>query len=360
MEIDDTAEELARSKLKTIITFVEGMKMHIEKDGRRIRDYKKVLLGQKYKVEDVLEQLENIITQLTLFVSESPTAAQVLDLDNLSGMRSETIKGDSLAWKRLHLYLLKLLIQNRYMFDYLKFEILRAELDANAELSNRWVLWEQKRSQNDLIKLGCIDGLVEEAVSLGSTMRGLQRKEDNNEPEFEHNPWAITQREVFMSGRVNQDNLDVLQEMADKGKEKIDRRVLFPGVTVVHLNEDDSQEVFQAEHKSRNTLHNITFKLKLDAEMGRHSAYSREKDMYGTLKTCMDLHKLMDGSPEYRNQALITRFVGKIEHYYKEKDPALDQDIHYVVAKQIHPKYDLIMDWQYKVKFGKEPEAVGK
>ena len=93
-------------------------------------------------------------------------------MDNLSGMRSETIKGDSLAWKKLHLYLLRLMVQNRYIFDYLKFEVLRAELDFNAELSNRWVLWDQKKSQNDLINLGCIAGMIEEAVNLGSKMRG--------------------------------------------------------------------------------------------------------------------------------------------------------------------------------------------
>ena len=41
-----------------------------------------------------------MVEKLSHFVEESPTAAQVLDLDNLSGMKSETIKGDSLAWKR--------------------------------------------------------------------------------------------------------------------------------------------------------------------------------------------------------------------------------------------------------------------
>lgn len=47
-DIDDNAEELARAKLKAIINFLDGMKAHIEKEGRRTRDYKKVLVGQKY------------------------------------------------------------------------------------------------------------------------------------------------------------------------------------------------------------------------------------------------------------------------------------------------------------------------
>jgi hypothetical protein len=45
VEIEDDAEELARSKIKIIIKFIENLKAHIEKDGRRMRDFKKVLMG---------------------------------------------------------------------------------------------------------------------------------------------------------------------------------------------------------------------------------------------------------------------------------------------------------------------------
>ena len=44
-DIDESAEELARAKLKTIIGFLDNMKAHIEKEGRRTRDYKRVLVG---------------------------------------------------------------------------------------------------------------------------------------------------------------------------------------------------------------------------------------------------------------------------------------------------------------------------
>jgi hypothetical protein len=44
-DIDDLSEELARSKLKAIISFLDNMKAHIEKEGRRTRDYKRVLVG---------------------------------------------------------------------------------------------------------------------------------------------------------------------------------------------------------------------------------------------------------------------------------------------------------------------------
>lgn len=105
-EIEDDAEELARSRLKLIISLLESMRNNFEKEGRKTKDYKKVMVGQKYTTEHVMRQLNIVISQLTLYVEESPTAAQVLDLDALSGMKSETIRGDSLAWKRLHLYML--------------------------------------------------------------------------------------------------------------------------------------------------------------------------------------------------------------------------------------------------------------
>jgi hypothetical protein len=67
---------------------------------------------------------------LNQYIEESPTAAQILDLDNVSGMRTETIKGDIFAWRKLPLFLIKLSIENRYLFDLIKYETMRAELDA--------------------------------------------------------------------------------------------------------------------------------------------------------------------------------------------------------------------------------------
>lgn len=60
--MEDDAEELARNKLKAIIKMLEIMKENIEKDGRRTRDYKKVLIGQKYTTEEALEQLDTVLT----------------------------------------------------------------------------------------------------------------------------------------------------------------------------------------------------------------------------------------------------------------------------------------------------------
>ena len=98
-------------------------------EGRGMRDFKKVLIGQKYETKEALYQLGVVIRNLQTYIEESPTAAQVLDLDNELGMKSETIKGDILAWKRLPFFLIKLSLENPFLFDYIKYETMRAEVD---------------------------------------------------------------------------------------------------------------------------------------------------------------------------------------------------------------------------------------
>lgn len=117
-------------------------------------------------------------------------------------MRTVTIKGDPTAWRRLHLYLLRLFLNNKMLFDFIKYEIMRAELDASADTKNKWVLWEQKNNHADLVKLGCISGILVEAVSIGSTRRGLLKSE-STEPEHEVNYWAMNPRRVYISGRLS-------------------------------------------------------------------------------------------------------------------------------------------------------------
>jgi hypothetical protein len=73
--------------------------------------------------------LDNAISQLTTYLEESPTAAEILDLDNLSGLRSETVKGDPLAWKKLPLILLRTCLENPFLMDFVKYETMRAEID---------------------------------------------------------------------------------------------------------------------------------------------------------------------------------------------------------------------------------------
>lgn len=260
-----------------------------------------MLWGQKYKISEVLEQLEACLSMFKTFLEESPTAAQILDLDNLSGMRSETIKGDPMAWKRLHFYLLKLFLQNKMLFDYVKYEVLRAELDADADNKNRWVLWEQKTNHADLTKLGCISGLLLEAVHQGSLRRGIKKREEQFEPEYENNYWATSPKVVYISGRITQDNIDVLEEMSDRGNTKIDRRILFPGVTLAYLRESDAFNFFKDEHNSRNTIYNVIFKLNFDLEKGRTDYHDKDEKYFGSLKVCFDLPKLMENDADFED-----------------------------------------------------------
>ena len=113
--------------------------------------------------------------QLTSCVEESPTAAQVLDLDNESGLKSETIKGDSLAWKKMPMYLIKLSLENPFLFDYVKYEVQRAEIDYSASSQYKWVLWEGKNYSPELKRLGCLSGLMEQCVHFGSIKQNLSK-----------------------------------------------------------------------------------------------------------------------------------------------------------------------------------------
>ena len=79
-----------------------------------------------------------------------------------------------------------------------------------------------------------------EAVHQGSLRRGLKKRESHLEPEYETNYWCTSPKEVFISGRISKDNLDALEEMADYGNSKIDRRILFPGVTLAYRKEHDA------------------------------------------------------------------------------------------------------------------------
>jgi hypothetical protein len=220
------------------------MKAHIEREGRRTRDYKKVLIGQKYTTQEVLEQLTAVLTTLTAFMDESPTAAQVLDLDNMSGMRSETIKGDILAWRKLPKFLIKLSLENPFLFDFLKYEVMRAEIDYTTKRAYAYVLWENKAVMPDIRKLGIISGMVSECVSMGSIKRGLPKKEGQMSPAYEENVWAILPKLVFMTGRITYDNLETLTQMAEN-KTAAGRNVMFPGVSLVHLNEAESCQIFK-------------------------------------------------------------------------------------------------------------------
>lgn len=57
-------------------------------------------------------------------------------------------------------------------------------------------------------------------------------------------------------------------------------------------------------------------------------------------------------SQSFKDQAMVSRLYGKITDYYTDKDFATESKVHYFILKQKHPKYELIMDWEYKEETG--------
>ena len=86
------------------------------------------------------------------------------------------------------------------------------------------------------------------------------------------------------------------------------------------------------EHSSRDSLVNVTFRLILDTEKGRQD-YPPDRTRWGTLSTCFNLEKLMPNNAEYANQALVSRFLGKIETYTIENDLRHDFKVHYFTIR---------------------------
>lgn len=82
---------------------------------------------------------------------------------------------------------------------------------------------------------------------------------DSSQGTHEENDWAVSPAEVYMSGRLSKENLDSLVEMA--GFSGNSSCVLFPGVSIVYLSEEDAFHKFEEEHKSRTKLHNVCFRL---------------------------------------------------------------------------------------------------
>lgn len=109
--------------------------------------------------------------------------------------------------------------------------------------------------------------------------------------------------------------------MADYGVDKVDRRILFPGVTIVYLNETKALEFFNTEHTSRNTLVNIMFKLEFDLEKGAKEFHDRKRTRHGNLRTCFNLGMLMEQEQsDWDDAALIPRTLAKVARYDSFED----------------------------------------
>ena len=97
-----------------------------------------------------------------------------------------------------------------------------------------------------------------------------------------------------MTGRLSKENLDSLTEMM--GATGQGKCVLFPGVSIVYLSEEDAYQKFEYEHKSRSKLYNVCFRLQMDTKEGRpnYKSEQQNRNLHGTLQTCFNLEKLME------------------------------------------------------------------
>ena len=127
-----------------------------------------------------------------------------------------------------------LAMENRFLFDYIKYETMRAEIDSSTA-GMKWVMWEGKPQHENLKRLGAISGYIEECVNQGSLRRGCP-KEESSVPKHEDNHWALDAENVFIAGRMTKDNVESLIEAVEaKSESNIDKRISFPGVSIVHL-----------------------------------------------------------------------------------------------------------------------------
>lgn len=123
--------------------------------------------------------------------------------------------------------------------------------------------------------------MVTECINQGSSRRGLPK--DSEQGTHEENDWAISPEEVYMTGRISQENLDSLVELSNSGKN--DKCIVFPGVSIVYLCEDDAFKKFSEEHRSRTKLHNVCFRIYMDVKEGRPNFKSMQqnRNVHGTM-----------------------------------------------------------------------------
>jgi len=93
-------------------------------------------------------------------------------------MKSDATKGDQLPWKRLPFILLRLCLENRFLFDFIKYETMRAEIHDQLANSYAYVLWDNKLQPPNLKRIGCLGGIIAECVREGSSRRGLAKDSD--------------------------------------------------------------------------------------------------------------------------------------------------------------------------------------
>ena len=134
--------------------------------------------------------------------------------------------------------------------------------------------------------------------------------------------------------------------------ERKDLDLILPGMTIVSTTEADALKIFRTEHKSRSPLVNVLFRIDLSIQTIGTTA-----EKWGYQQRCFDLAKIMEDF-EYQDKAMVWRISASLKKYFIEKEMLTNgQKLHIFTMKQKYGKYKMIMDWQYKIKMGKEPDG---
>lgn len=155
--------------------------------------------------------------------------------------------------------MLKLSIENPFLFDFIKYETMRAEIDYHTSSSTAWVLWENKVKMPDLKKIGLLNGYMSECVNQMQIKKGVQKKEGQLQPCFEESYWNLDVDHIYIGSRLSNDNLLSLVGMVET--KNLD--LVLPGMSIVSTTEEDALKIFRKEHKSRSALVNVLFRIDL-------------------------------------------------------------------------------------------------
>ena len=148
--------------------------------------------------------------------------------------------------------MLKLVMKHPFIFDYMKYETLRAEINYGVRRKKSQILWDDKFQIPEIYKLGALSGVLCELVNLGSIKRGLPRDANGKPTGHEENEWCLQPEFVYLPGRFTDDDVDLMKGMCEKQQTPVSRSsFIIPGISVVYLDELEAMNHFREEYNGK-------------------------------------------------------------------------------------------------------------
>jgi hypothetical protein len=110
---------------------------------------------------------------------------------------------------------------------------------------------------------------------------------------------------------MSNDNLMSLVSMVEKKNVPL----VLPGITIVSTTEANALKLFESEHKSRNPLVNVLFRIDLSIQCKKSTS-----DKWGNQQHTFDLSKIIDDDFGCQEKALMYRINANLKKYYIEKE----------------------------------------